>query len=65
MKNALGWILLILVIIIAYKAGWLESIKNYFVNSSELSGKTEVIQEPDGSTTTIRYKNVVDLILGR
>ncbi len=65
MKSLLGWIIFIAVVWFGWQAGWFQSIVNYFTHSQALSGKEQVIEEPDGSTTTVKYRNAIDLMLGR
>ena len=59
------WLLLFICLFFAWKAGWFDSIVNYFVHTEEYSRQEHVIQEDDGSVTTVRYRNIVDIVTGR
>ena len=61
-ESVINIIIICVVVFIAFQLGWIENIKNYFMKSIEMSHKEQVIKEPDGSITKIRYKNVFDLI---
>lgn len=62
MGRILAWIVLLAGLFIGYQAHWFDGILEYFSNSSK---QEKVIIEPDGSTTTVKYKNVFDILLNK
>ncbi len=56
------WLLVFAGIYFAYQAGWFNSIISYFEESAR---QERVIEEEDGSITTIKYRNVIDLLTGK
>lgn len=59
------WLLVFAGIYFAYQAGWFNSIINYFEESARQARQERVIEEEDGSITTIKYRNVIDLLTGK
>lgn len=63
MKAIMTRIIIIgILVFLAYKFGWIENIKNYFEKTAEMSKQEQVIYEPDGSVTKIKYRNVLNMI---
>ena len=62
MKN-FGWLVLLGVLYFGWQAGWFDQIISYFSESARNSRAEQVIEEEDGSITTVRYRNVFDLLL--
>ena len=65
MGKIFGWVVVIVLIIVAFKAGWVDSMIGYFDSSYSKAKQEKVIQEADGSTTTIRYRNIFDVLAGK
>ena len=65
MFKILMWIVLFVALFYAYQAGWFHNIANYFSESERYGRQERVIEEEDGSITTVRYRNVFDMVLGR
>ena len=65
MSGLLKWIIIIAIIGFAYSSGFFDGIIKYFQNSYEYSQQEQVINEPDGSITTVRYKNIFDILTGK
>ncbi len=65
MRSVLYWIIVIALIYCAYSAGWFNSIMNYFTDSAKFSKQEKVIYEEDGSVTTVKYKNFIDILTGK
>lgn len=65
MGKILGWLVVIGIIYFAYQAGWFNSIYNYFTDSANLATQEQVIETSDGTITTVRYKSIFDILLGR
>lgn len=63
MKDLAIIIIVCLVLFVAYKVGFFNPIFDYFKHSSEMAQKEQVIHEKDGSTTTVKYKNVIDFMM--
>ena len=59
------WLLVFVGIYFAYQAGWFNSIISYFEESARQARQERVIEEEDGSITTIKYRNVIDLLTGK
>lgn len=65
MQRLLVWVVVIAGLFMGYKAGWFDFIIQYFSNSSAKARQEQVIENEDGSTTTVRYRNVFDLLLNK
>ncbi len=65
MGKIAGWIILIVLIVVGYQAGWFNSIINYFSESSRQARQERVIEESDGSVTTVKYRNIFDILSGK
>lgn len=65
MGRAFGWVVFLLILFIAYQAHWLDNIIDYISYTFNTSKQEKTIHNPDGSTTTVRYKNVFDIILNK
>ena len=59
------WVIVILLIFVGYKAGVFDPVVNYFSESAKQARQEKIIQEEDGSITTVRYRNIFDLLLGK
>lgn len=59
------WLVFLLALFFAYKAGWFNSIVNYFVETDRYSKQEKVIENPDGSVTSVRYRNIIDIVTGK
>ena len=59
------WVIVILLIVGGYKAGVFDPVVNYFSESAKYARQEKIIQEEDGSITTVRYRNIFDLLLGK
>ena len=65
MFKLIVWIIIFAGIYFAYQAGLFNGIINYFNESAMQARQEKVIEHEDGSYTTVRYRNVFDLLLGR
>ena len=65
MGKVLGWIVVIGLIYFGYQAGWFTSIINYFTDSYDKARQEQVIENPDGSVTTVKYRNIFDMLAGK
>lgn len=65
MLRLIAWIIVIAAFYFAYQAGWFQGIANYFSESERFGRQERVIVEDDGSITTVRYRNVIDILTGR
>lgn len=61
MKN-FGWLVLLGVLFYGWQAGWFDAVINYFSESSMAARQEKVIEHEDGSITTVKYRNVLDVI---
>lgn len=59
------WLVVAACIYLAYQAGWFNSIINYFQESSARARQEQVIEYEDGSYSTVKYRNALDLMMGR
>ena len=62
MKN-FGWLVLLGILYFGWQVGWFDQIISYFSESARNARAEQVIEEEDGSITTVRYRNVFDLLL--
>ncbi len=65
MGKFIGWIVVIAIIFFAYQAGFFNSILDYFRLSAAKAGQEEVIEHEDGTITTVRYKNVFNVLFDK
>jgi hypothetical protein len=65
MGRAISWILIIICVIVAYQMGIFDWIVQYFENSANKMQQETVTQNEDGSTTTVKYKNVFNVIFDK
>ena len=65
MGKVVGWIVVIAAVFFAYQAGFFNSILDYFALSAAKAGQEETIQNPDGSITTVRYKNIFNILFDK
>lgn len=65
MGKVIGWVVFLIFIVWALQAGFFQTVFGYFQEAANRMTKEQVIHEADGSTTTIRYKNIFDILLGR
>ena len=64
-KTVIEVAIIAVLVILALKMGWVENVRSYFARSIEISQQEQVIKESDGSITTIKYKNIFDLLRGK
>ncbi len=64
MNKIIGLIVLLGGLYLGYQAHWFDEIINYVVDSYEKEKEEKVIYEPDGSITTIRHKNIIEILSG-
>lgn len=65
MFKVLMWMALLIALFYAYQAGLFHNIANYFSESEKFGRQERVIEEEDGSITTVRYRNIFDMALRR
>ncbi len=65
MFKLIVWIIIFAGIYFAYQAGMFNSIINYFDASAAKARQEKIIEHEDGGYTTVKYRNVFDLLLGR
>ena len=61
MKN-FGWLVLLGILYYGWQAGWFDAIIDYFSESSRAAREEQVIEHEDGSITTVKYRNVFDVL---
>ena len=61
MQKLVSWIIFFVIVYFAYQAGWFNNMINYFSESSRQAREERVIEHPDGSITTVKYRNVLDM----
>ncbi len=59
------WLVVFACIYFAYQAGLFNSINSYFKEYTEKAKQEQIIEHEDGSYSTVRYRNVFDLLLGK
>ena len=64
-KSKIVWCLIIICVIVAYQMGIFDWIVQYFENSANKMQQETVTQNEDGSTTTVKYKNVFNVIFDK
>ncbi len=65
MGKILGWIVVLGLLYFGYQAGWFTSIVNYFTDAYDKSRQEQVIESSDGTVTTVRYRNIFDMLSGK
>lgn len=65
MVRVFVWLLIIGAAYFAYQAGFFHNIGNYFSESAAKARQEKVIEHEDGSYTTIKYRNVFDVLLNK
>ena len=65
MKQLIGWIIFIAIIVYAYQAGWITGAINGVQTWYSNAKQTQVIQEEDGTVTTVRYRSFGDILTGK
>ena len=65
MRDLVKWVIIIGVLVFGYFAGWFNPIINYFQKSAEYAKQEQVIQESDGSVTTVKYRSFFDVMTGK
>ncbi len=65
MFKILKWLIVLVCIYMAYQAGWFNTIFSYFSDSAENAKQEQVIENEDGSYTTVRYRNILDILTGK
>ena len=65
MKQIIGWIIFLGLIWYAYQAGWItgaiDGVHEYYRNIKQ----PQVTEEADGTITTVRYRNLGDILTGK
>lgn len=57
-----GWLILLAAIFFGYQQGWFDFVIDYFSESSRNAREERVIEHEDGSITTVKYRNVFDVL---
>ncbi len=65
MGKLVGWIVVLAVLFFAYQAGYFNPILDYFKLSAAKAGQEEVIEHEDGSITTVRYRNIFNILFDK
>ena len=65
MGRIVGWLIIIGLVYYGFQAGWFTSIANYFKDSYNKARQEQVIENPDGSVTTVKYRNIFDMLAGK
>ena len=65
MLRAFGWLIVLMILYYGYQVGWFNGIMNYFSESSKNARQERVIEHEDGSISTVKYRNVFDLLLSK
>lgn len=65
MGRVLTWIFVIICVVIAYQAGLFQGLFSYFENSANKMQEETVTENPDGSITKVKYKNVFNVIFDK
>lgn len=65
MAKVFCWLIVLGALYYVYQAGWFNGIVEYFQDASKYSKQEKIIHHEDGSYSTIEYKNVFDLLLGK
>ena len=65
MVKVFGWLIVLAILYFGWQAGWFNSIISYFSDSARAARQERVIEEEDGSITTVRYRNVIDILTGQ
>lgn len=64
MDKIVLWIVIFIGLFMAYQAGWFNNLLDYIENAKNY-GQERVIEEDDGSLTTVRYRNIIDIVTGK
>ncbi len=62
MFRIFGWLIVLAILYFGYQAGWFNAIINYFSESARQARQERVIEHEDGSYTTVKYRNVFDVL---
>ena len=65
MGKVISWIVVIICLYLVWQAGVFDIIGHYFKASADKANREEVIYNPDGSVTTVRYNNVLNVFFDR
>ena len=65
MGRIIGQLIIIGLVYYGFQAGWFTSIANYFKDSYNKARQEQVIENSDGTITTVRYKSFFDLIMDK
>ena len=65
MLRVFGWLIVLIILYYGYQSGWFTGIINYFSESSRNARQERVIEHEDGSISTVKYRNVFDLLLSK
>ena len=62
MGKVISWIVVAICLYLLWSAGIFDIIGNYFQTSAEKANREEVTYNADGSVTTVKYKNVLNML---
>ncbi len=62
MLRIFGWLIFLAVVYYGWQAGWFSPVVNYFSEASRAAREEKVIEHEDGSITTVKYRNVFDVL---
>jgi hypothetical protein len=65
MRQLIVWVIVAICLLWAWQAGVINSIIGYFQHSYEMSQQEQVIQNADGSVTTVKYGSIFNLFQPR
>lgn len=65
MDKLVLWIIFFVGLFLAYQAGWFDAVVQYFSDTEKYSRQEKVIENEDGSYSTVRYRNVIDIMTGK
>lgn len=65
MQKLISWIILAVVVYLMWQAGVFQGIVNYFVDSYNKSRQEQVIYQEDGTVTTVKYRSIFDMFMGK
>ena len=62
MEKVICWLLILGGIYYVWQAGWFNGITEYFSEANKQAREEKVIHYEEGNNSTVKYKNVFDLI---
>ena len=65
MGKAIGWILVIVAIFIAFQIGLFQKVADYFSASFSKTKQVEVIENDDGSYSEVRYRSIFSPLINK